>query len=452
MPQADLIETQVYSISELTRRIRATLERVVGAIWVEGEISNLKYHSSGHVYFTLKDENSQLSAVMFRSDADRMRSRLREGMLVQAYGRVTVYEKRGAYQIVVETIQPTGKGNLQAAFELLKRKLESEGLFDPARKRPLPVFPRTVGVVTSSHGAAIRDFCRVLHRRFPGMRIIVAATRVQGDGAAVEIASAIELLNIVHASAQPCTIDVIAIIRGGGSIEDLWAFNEEVVARAVGRSKIPTISGVGHEIDFTICDFVADVRAATPSMAAEMIIRPRDEYAAEITQFARSLHRCAKLALGHRRHHLVELREALRRQEPRHYLRQMRQRLDDAAGGLQHELTRALKAHRQRWQQAATRMQACSPVAMIERKRARLQGFSQRLVSIQTYSLNKIRHRLELSGQRLEMLSPNATLGRGYSITMDEKTGKVLRSAQNVPQGKSILTRFKDGELRSKVE
>ncbi len=452
MPDAELIETRVYSISELTRRIRAALERVIGAVWVEGEVSNLSYQPSGHVYFTLKDANSQLSAVMFRSEASRLRFRLRDGMLVQGYGRITVYEKRGAYQIVLETVQPTGKGNLQAAFELLKRRLENEGLFDPARKRPLPEFPRNVGVVTSSSGAAIRDFCRVLHRRFPGIRVVVAPTRVQGDGAAQEIAAALDLLNIVNAAGDPCVIDVIAIVRGGGSIEDLWAFNEEVVARAVARSRIPTISGVGHEVDFTICDFVADARAATPSMAAEMVIRPQAEYLLEVAQLTRTLYRCSKLALGKRHHHLVELREAMRRQEPRFYLRQMRQRLDEAVDALQEGIRRGLTDLRHRWQHAANHMRELTPAVFVERKNTSLQNLSQRLASNQAKAFSRIRHRLEMSSQRLELLSPNATLGRGYSITLNARTGDVLRSVRGVSGGKLLITRFRDGEIRSKVE
>ncbi len=446
------IESRVYSISELTRRIRTTLERVVGAVWIEGEVSNLSYQPSGHVYFTLKDANSQLGAVMFRSEASRMRFRLKEGMLVQGFGRITVYEKRGNYQIILETVQETGKGNLQAAFERLKRKLEGEGLFAPARKRALPVFPGTVGLITSPTGAAIRDFCRVLHRRFPGIRIVVAPTRVQGDGAAQEIAAAVELLNIVAAGADPCSIDVIAIVRGGGSIEDLWAFNEEVVARAVARSKVPTISGVGHEIDFTICDFVADVRAATPSMAAEMIIRPRDEYLGELRQLARSLYNSSRLALGARRDLLIELRESLRQQEPRVHLRQVRQRLDEAASALQDAMRRHLSNQRERWQQAAHRMQELTPKVFVERKRSTLQHLKQRMEAGQARLFSRVRHRLELGSQRLELLSPNATLARGYSITLDEISGKVVRSTRMAKVGMRLTTRFPDGVIKSRVE
>ncbi len=447
-----MADSKILSVSELTRRIRTTLEKNIGLVWVEGEISNLLYHPSGHVYFTLKDAQSQLSAVMFRGDAAKLLFRMKDGMQVQGYGRITVYEKRGNYQIILEKVQPAGLGNLQAAFEALKKKLEAEGLFDPDRKRPLPAFPQTVGVVTSPSGAAIRDFCRVLHRRFPGVRIIVAPARVQGDGAAREIVAAIDLLNIAEAGGLHAQIDVIAIIRGGGSLEDLWAFNEEIVARAVARSKIPTISGIGHEVDFSICDFVADVRAATPSAAAEMLIRPRADFISEVLGLAQSLQQSTRLHVSGLRHRLSEAREGLRQREPRQFIREWRQRLDDAATQLRGNTHRCLSHFRERWSGSAQRLAATSPMLIVQRKRAALREAQSNLHQRRTDLMKGLRHRLDLGTQRLELLSPKATLGRGYSITMEADTGRVLRSAASVKKGKRLLTKLADGDVGSVVE
>lgn len=445
------IDVKIYSVSELTRRIRTILEKSVGFAWVEGEISNLSYHPSGHVYFTLKDAQSQLNAVMFRGEAMRLRFRLKDGMQVQGYGRITVYEKQGKYQIIFETIQPAGMGNLQAAFEALKKKLEAEGLFDLKRKRPLPLFPQTVGVVTSSQGAAFRDFCRILQRRFPGLRIILAPTRVQGNGAAQEIAAAIELLNVAEASGLKVHLDVIAVIRGGGSLEDLWAFNEEVVARAVARSKIPIISGVGHEVDFTICDFVADIRAATPSAAAEILIRPKAEFITEVLGLAHTLQRASRLALSGWRHRLSEAREVLRMREPHQFIREWRQRLDEASTLLYNKIHRYLNQRRQQWQGITHRFTSTHPMLFIERKRTRLTNMRSQLQQRQGKLLNTLRHRIDLSQQQLALLSPQATLTRGYSITLDEKTGCVIRSIQSTYPEQPWITQLADGKVRSVV-
>lgn len=447
-----MADQKIHSVSELTRRIRTTLEKAIGLVWVEGEISNLRAQPSGHTYFTLKDTDSQLSAVLFAREASRLRFRLKDGMQVQGFGRVTVYEKRGNYQIVLETVQPAGMGNLQAAFEALKKKLEAEGLFDPERKRPLPVFPQTVGVVTSPTGAAIRDFCRVLHRRFPGVRVIVAPTRVQGDGAAPEIAAALDLLNVAEASGLDVKIDAIAIIRGGGSIEDLWAFNEEIVARAVARSKIPTISGVGHEVDFTICDFVADMRAPTPSAAAEMLIRPRAEFISEVLGLARSLRRSSQLALAELRGRLADARESLRAREPRQFIREWRQRLDEAATLLRGSTHRCISRFRERWNASVRRLAATSPMLIVQRKRSALREAQNRIHQRRAELMNGLRHRLDLGRQRLELLSPKATLGRGYSITLEAESGRVVRSVASVKKGQRLLTKLTDGDVGSVVK
>jgi exodeoxyribonuclease VII large subunit len=444
-------ESKVYSVSELTRRIRFVMERVIGYTWVEGEISNLNYHPSGHVYLTLKDENAQLSAVMFRSDAQRMHFRMRDGMLVQGYGRVTVYEKRGSCQIVLESVQPAGVGNLQAAFEALKKKLQAEGLFDPARKRPLPQFPLTVGVVTSPNAAALRDFCRVLHRRHSGVRILVSPCRVQGIGAAEEIAGAIDLLNLLEPGGCGPKVDVIAIIRGGGSLEDLWAFNEEVVARAVARSRIPTICGVGHEVDFTICDFVADLRAPTPSAAAEQLIRSRSEFISQVLECSRSLDQCTRLALKNLRHRLVEIRESLRQREPRQFIREWRQRLDELGSDLHGKVLEAIGSRRRRTQQLIHDFSRLSPMLVVERKRSLLSRVTESLDRIPERVLQVRSQRLKSAAERLELLSPKGTLARGYSITIDPKSGGIVRSVKSVKEGQTLRTRLVDGEIETQV-
>src|SRR4051794_297683 len=284
--------TKVLTVAELTRAIRGTLETRFGAVWVQGEISNYKLHPSGHQYFTLKDSRAQIACVIFRNAPLSIQQPLVDGAQVQVYGNISVFEARGQYQLSVEIVQPRGLGLLQAKFEALKRKLEAEGLFDPARKRPLPKFPKRIGIITSPSGAAVRDMLNILRRRARGIEILINPVRVQGTGAATEIASAINELS------NPSTIwpplDLIVIARGGGSIEDLWEFNEEIVARAIASSLIPIVSAVGHEIDFTIADFVADLRAPTPSAAAELIVTDVAELERRIGELENCLHRCLR--------------------------------------------------------------------------------------------------------------------------------------------------------------
>src|SRR5881227_792332 len=280
---------KVFTVSELTRNIRGTLETKFGAVWVQGEISNYKMHASGHQYFTLKDQRAQISCVIWRNTMAPLRQPLADGAQVQVYGTVTVFEARGQYQLNVQILQPRGIGLLQAKFEALKRKLEAEGLFAPERKRPLPKFPRRIGIITSPTGAAIRDMLNVLSRRAPCLQILINPVRVQGTGAAQEIAVAIRELAMPSEAWQP--LDLVVVTRGGGSIEDLWEFNEEIVARAIFNSAVPIVSAVGHEIDFTICDFVADLRAPTPSVAAELIVPDIIDLQRQIDGYTRALAR-----------------------------------------------------------------------------------------------------------------------------------------------------------------
>src|SRR2546425_6495810 len=281
--------SKVFTVAELTRAIRGTLETKFGAVWVQGEISNYKLHPSGHQYFTLKDQRAQIACVIWRDSMAPLRQPLADGAQVQVYGTVTVFEARGQYQLNVQILQPRGVGLLQAKFEALKRKLEAEGLFAPERKRPLPKFPRRIGIVTSPTGAAIRDMLNVLRRRAPWLQILINPVRVQGTGAAQEIAVAIRELSRPNEAFGP--VDLIVVTRGGGSIEDLWEFNEEIVSRAIFHSAVPIVSAIGHEIDFTICDFVADLRAPTPSAAAELIVPDIVDLRRHIDSFARGIGR-----------------------------------------------------------------------------------------------------------------------------------------------------------------
>src|ERR1700675_1687813 len=328
--------SKVLTVSELTRSIRGTLETKFGAVWVQGEVSNYKLHRSGHQYFTLKDARAQIACVIFRNTMAPLRQPLADGAQVQVYGNVSVFEARGQYQLSVQIIQPRGLGVLQAKFEALKRKLDAEGLFDPARKRLLPKFPKRIGIVTSPSGAAIRDMLNVLRRRAPNVAVLISPVRVQGIGAAVEIATAINELAAREGAWGP--VDVIVLARGGGSIEDLWEFNEEVVARAIFNSSVPIVSAVGHEIDFTICDFVADLRAPTPSAAAELIVP-------DVMDLQRQIDRCAR-TLGS---------QLLNR------LRDAQQRLDHARETLQRCLAHKIDSYKRGLLHIAAALQARSP-------------------------------------------------------------------------------------------
>src|SRR6516164_8522268 len=336
--------SKVFTVSELTRNIRGTLETKFGAVWVQGEISNYKLHPSGHQYFTLKDQRAQISCVIWRDTMLPLRQRLADGAQVQVYGTVTVFEARGQYQLNVQVLQPRGVGLLQAKFEALKRKLEAEGFFALERKRPLPKFPRRIAIVTSPSGAAIRDMLNVLRRRAPWLQILINPVRVQGTGAAQEIAAAIRELAMPNEAFVP--VDLIVVTRGGGSIEDLWEFNEEIVARAIFHSAVPIVSAVGHEIDFTICDFVADLRAPTPSAAAELIVPDRIDLQRRIDGCTRAL---ARQLLN--------------------WVRDAQQRLDHARETLQRCLTHKVEGYKRSLDHAFRVLQARSPVRELMMRR-----------------------------------------------------------------------------------
>lgn len=393
----------IYTVSEITRTIKITLEKKLQAIWLDGEISNLTRHSSGHTYFTLKDEHSQIKAVLFKSRNLTIKSSLalNNGLHIFAYGNISVYERGGNYQIIIENWEPKGLGALQLAFEELKKKLYKEGIFDPRHKKPLPLLPQLIGIITSPSGAAIRDIINILTRRFPNIGILLHPARVQGTGAAEEIAKAIDTMNTIQ------DIDVLIVGRGGGSLEDLWAFNEECVARSIFKSRIPVISAVGHEIDFTIADFTADVRAATPSEAAEKAIAQKKEFYSQIEFLSHKLQTTINTYLNQLHMRLEQARTSYVFKEPINTLKQYTQRLDE----LIHRFTQAKKHFREIQQ-----------------------------------------HKLQSLENRLQSLNPKSILGRGYSITTFNRTGKIITHPKTLKSGQEINTMVTQGNFLSIVK
>ena len=439
-------ERTILTVSEVSERIKIVLEDTFFDVWVEGEISNLRTPSSGHTYLTLKDERSQIRAVLFKMQRRYLRFDPKDGMLVIARGRISLYEPRGEYQLVIDYMEPKGIGALQIAFEQLKARLAQAGLFDPARKRSLPALPRRIGIVTSPTGAVICDMLQILRRRFANLHVCVYPVRVQGDGAAEEIARGIEALNRYPG------IDVLIVARGGGSLEDLWAFNEEAVARAIYASTVPVISAVGHEVDYTIADFVADVRAPTPSAAAELVIRNKSELHAGLQVVAHQLQR----AIRHRLETLRARLDACQRRrvlkDPWAPLRTMGQRIDELNG----RLARAIRARLRLSQEALERGEAAiahlSPLMMVSLLRQRLTALEQRLIAAQGGHVRREREELERLTATLQALSPLAVLARGYSICRRQTDGQVIREAHAVAPGMHVDVTLWQGSLQCTVE
>jgi exodeoxyribonuclease VII large subunit len=456
---------KVFTVAELTGRVREKLEREFGTVWVAGEISNLRAQPSGHIYFTLKDASAQLQCVLFRSERVESRDLLEDGQKIIAGGAVTVYEPRGQYQLRVTSVEFQGVGALQVAFEKLKRKLAEEGLFASERKRPLPRYPQRIGLVTSPAGAAIRDVLHVIQRRNPALEILLAPCRVQGEGAAAEIAAAMELLNQwnargVTAGAEDqsgnrhpqSALDLILVTRGGGSIEDLWAFNEEIVARAIAASEVPVVSAVGHEIDFTIADFVADLRAATPSAAAEIItegVFASRQFVAEAPGW---MAQCARRRVEDVREELDEALRRLVRVHPRLVLDERLQRLDDLRSQLLRAASYRRRECRASWESLHHRFARLTPRRLIAERKEQVQRVGQRSGELASARLQQLASRLDKAAARLRLLSPDNVLQRGYSITHDAVTGRVIRSAVEVKPGQRLRTRLAEGEVRSTAD
>ena len=439
-------ERVVCTVGELAMRIKAHLEDQFPAVWVEGEISNLRTPSSGHAYFTLKDDTAQLRCVLFRGRGRRVAFQPEDGMQVLAFGGLDVYLARGEYQLVVELLEPKGVGALQLAFEQLKRRLEAEGLFDAARKRPLPPFPRTIGIVTSPTGAAIRDMLHVIDRRFADLRILITPVRVQGEEAPGEIVAALRDLQAVE------DLDVIIVGRGGGSIEDLWAFNDERVARAIAGCRVPVISGVGHETDFTIADFVADLRAPTPSAAAELVVQEKLQVARALV----SLYEALKQAMASRLERDRERVEVLGKRrvltDAARALRDLYRRVDE----LTSRLTRAVRgSERQathRLSLARNALRSLNPVARIANGTVLLAQLRGRLASAAVHSVKVSQHRFDAAVGRLDSLSPLAVLGRGYSLTRLLPSGVIVRDAAQTRPGDAVEILLHQGAVEARVE
>ena len=441
-------EPKIHSVTELTRRIRELIERGIGEVWVEGEISNLRRQASGHQYFTLKDDFCQLPCVLFSGAAAALHGvKLADGQRVQAFGILSVYEPRGQYQMIVRLIQGRGQGTLQAKFEALKQKLAAEGLFDSGRKRPLPRFPRRVGLVTSPTGAAVRDFLKVLHRRHPGIEVLIYPVRVQGRGASTEIAQAIRDFGESFKIGLP-EVDVIVITRGGGSIEDLWEFNEEIVARAIAASPIPLLSAIGHEIDFTIADFVADLRAPTPSAAAEILAADRTEVNARLRQNVSRLTRACVSRLELLTAWLDTSRRSALFREPARRVLELVQTLDRRTDALGQCAKLRLERERNLFDRLASRLLGQLPVRAIEESRLHCRMLTQQITEVATRELSARRARLERAAGVLHALNPQATLARGYTITTDAE-GHPLTSVKEIAAGMLLRTRFQDGEAQS---
>lgn len=441
---------KVFSVSELTSGIRQQLEQSFGSVFVSGEVSNYRLQASGHAYFVLKDARCQLGCVLFRGQGGGAgRGGLRDGAHVTLGGELTVYEPRGQYQLRVLSVELEGIGALQAAFERLKARLAAEGLFDSARKRPLPRFPRRVGLVTSPTGAAIRDVLHVVERRYAGIEFVFVPVRVQGAGAAEEIAAALGLLNEYAITGAP--LEVLLLTRGGGSLEDLWAFNEEIVARAIAASQVPVISAVGHEIDFTIADFVADLRAATPSAAAELLTQAYVDSRSVVAEASRRIGWLMRRQLNE----LIEVTTGFQRRigrfHPRRQLADRVQRLDEAVSGLERSLRRRMEEMRLRGERARQRLLASRPAAVLDRRQRELADWRRRLPAAARLGLGNSRHPMTRLIASLRLLSPENVLERGYSITFQADSGRVVRAPAEVAPGDRLRTRLKGGEVESVV-
>jgi exodeoxyribonuclease VII large subunit len=482
-------ERHIWRVSEITERIGELLEGEFPDVWIEGEVSNFKASQAGHLYFTLKDARAQLRCICFRDQVRGLKFRPEDGLHITVRGSLGVYEMRGEYQLYVSHIEPVGLGALQLAFEQLKKKLEGEGLFAEARKRPLPVLPRCIGVVSSPSGAAIRDILRVLKRRFANVRVQLYPVKVQGDGAALEIAAALRYFSRAR------SVDVVIVARGGGSLEDLWAFNEEIVARAIAASGIPVIAGVGHETDFTIADFVADLRAPTPSAAAEIVLRSRQEFDRQIVEHQRQLAHHIRYLLSERRHRVRDLQTHRGFRQLEALVRQRRQHVDDLAMSLGNALRTRFVVSRQRLTKAGTRIAAFDLRRRaeilrrrIEQQRGALQAALERLVTRKQRrfaaahvrfarmdlrarvgrlrralderssslrigidrALIAKRRRYEAVEVQLHERNPENLLQRGYAIAYDA-AGKVLHSTDQIAVGEDVSVRLARGQLDATV-
>jgi len=441
---------RIWPVRELVGQVRELVEQKYGDVWVEGEISNFRPAPSGHIYFTLKDADAQLPIVLFRRQAMLLRFRPEDGLHVLVRGRVSVYEQRGQMQLVAETMEPVGAGSLQLAFEQLKERLKAEGLFDADRKKPLPAFPRTVGIVTSPTGAVIRDFLNIVARRHSGLNVLLVPVSVQGDQAAAEIESAIAHLNESGPNSS-CLVDLIVLARGGGSLEDLAAFNSERVARGIASSRLPVVSAIGHETDFTIADFVADLRAPTPSAAAELITEAQHRIAEYLATLDHRLTRAARFQLLQARQHLSRLPVGRAEARMATLLHRKAQRLDDLTARLESAFASALRRRQELVAARAAAVLRHDPRQALAAARSRLQDLHNHLHRGIDHLLHANAAALSSLDARLHSLSPLAVLDRGYALVLNANGG-VVRSAAQLNPGDPLTTRLADGAFTSRVE
>lgn len=435
---------KIYKVSEITEEIKVLLEAHFEYVWVEGEISNFRVPASGHFYFTLKDASSQIRAVMFRSQNRLLAFQPEDGIHVACRGRITVYGIRGEYQLILDFMEPRGTGALQLAFEQLKKKLHEEGLFDPAKKLPLPFLPKKIAVVTSPTGAAIRDILNILFRRYPNIEVLIAPVRVQGEGAAEEIAQAIEDLNGLK------EIEVVILARGGGSLEDLWSFNEEVVARAIFQSRVPVVSAIGHEIDFTISDFAADLRAPTPSAAAELVARDKKKLVDELRLIEEHLSGAINREIARKKETTGQLSKGLG--DPRRRFAELRLRLDDSQERLNKSMALSTRLKRDAVSKAIASVIHLNPMKDIKICRQDLSRINKILQGRMEINLSNLRKGIEKQMSLLDSLSPLSVLKRGYAIARKVPTMEILQDAASLHMGDLLQVTFHKGKARCRVE
>ncbi len=433
-------ERTALTVSELTAQIKIHVENRFVDVWVEGEVSNFKRHSSGHWYFSLKDEGATVRCASFRMQNRLIRFTPEDGLSVRARGRISLYEARGEYQLIVDSLEPIGIGALQLAFEQLKSRLDVEGLFDIARKRELPLLPRCVGLVTSPTGAALRDILRVLKRRNAGINVLIASARVQGEGAAKEIAQAIENLN------KQEEVEVIIVGRGGGSIEDLWCFNEEKVARAIYNSRAPVISAVGHETDFTIADFVADLRASTPSAAAEIVSMTRDEVIVQLAGLMQGMFTAVRYKMLESQNALSELMTSRAFGDVSARITNMSQRFDDTTYAMESALKDLLKTNRAEHEGLKLRIRDANIKHKLAEQGGGLDVLTTKLASTGRKAIDRDKKKFSVAVGKLEALSPLAVLARGYAIAFDTQ-GRIIKRAADIEKGERLRLRVADGEM-----
>lgn len=436
-------EVKIYSVSEITQQIQQLIEGKLDPVWIEGEISNFRCPISGHYYMSIKDEHAQIKAVMFRGQNRNLTFVPKDGLKVIAKGRITIYPPRGEYQLIIEYVEPVGIGALALAFEQLKRKLAAQGLFDQSIKKPIPFLPQKVAVITSPTGAAIRDFLKVIRRRFANLEIIIVPVRVQGEGATEEIINAIELVN------SKLDVDIIVLTRGGGSIEDLWAFNKEELAFAIRRSRIPIVSAVGHEIDWTISDFAADLRAPTPSAAAEILVKEKETLVKRLSDIRERLISAIRNRITQNNLELNRLKKSLK--DPTQLLQERLFRIDELALRYKRAMEVFLEKRKERFFSLKRQLIVCSPRNRMDRIRQKIEFYEKRLTTVIIQRLNENKSQLQRLKNRLEDLGPISVLKRGYSIAMRLSDGKVLTDPYETEKGEKIKILLAKGSIISEV-